>query len=90
MEITKFLNSVNEHILNPIIMLLFAIATLVFVYGIFQFINSASADSKRDEGKQKILWGLVGMFIMFGAYGLINVILGTFDIDPPDYLEEKL
>lgn len=87
MDITEFLNSVNKHILNPIIMLMFAVATLVFVYGIFEFISSEIADSKREEGKKKILYGLLGMFIMFAAYGLINLILGTFGIDTPEYIQ---
>lgn len=86
MSIDEFLNSVNRVILNPLITLFFAIAFLVFFYGIFQFIASETADSKREEGKRKILYGLVGMFIMFSAYGLINLILGTFNISPPEYI----
>jgi len=78
----EFLGKINQYILNPLIFLLFAIATLVFFWGIFQFIFSQTADDKRDEGKRKIFWGLFGMFIMISAYGLIRLILGTFGIDP--------
>ncbi|MEK7147875.1 MAG: hypothetical protein AAB758_01100 [Patescibacteria group bacterium] len=86
MTIVKLLNNINKFVLNPLITLAFAIALLVFFIGIFQFINSETADSKREQGKKKILWGLVGMFIMISAYGLIRIILGTFDITPPSYL----
>jgi hypothetical protein len=82
MEITDFLNSINEVILNPIIMLAFAIAFLVFIWGIFQFIASETSDAKRTEGKKKILYGLIGMLIMFSAYGLVRVILGTIGVEP--------
>jgi len=85
MPITEFLNKINEFILNPIIALAFAIALLVFFWGIFQFINSETADTKRDEGKRKIFYGLFGMFIMVSAFGLIRLILGTFGITPPSY-----
>ena len=84
--ISGFLNKINQFILNPLIILVFAIALLVFFFGIFQFIASGTADDKREEGKRKIFWGLFGMFIMFSAYGLIHLILGTFSIPSPSYI----
>jgi len=86
MLIADFLNKVNRFILNPLILLAFAIAFLVFFWGIFEFIFSGTADAKREEGKKKIFWGLFGIFIMFSAYGIINLILGTFKIPNPSYI----
>ena len=83
--IIELLNKVNQFILIPIIILLFAVATLYFFWGIVQFINSETTDTKREDGKKKNLWGLVGMLIMISAYGIINLILGTFGIDKPNY-----
>jgi len=80
MIIQEFLGKINYYILNPLILLLFAVAFLLFIFGIFQFISSETTDAKREDGKKKILWGLFGMFIMFSAYGLIRLILGTFGI----------
>lgn len=80
MDITQFLNKVNQYILNPVIVLLFAIATLVFFVGVVQLVASASTDAGREEGKKKLVYGLIGMFIMFSAYGIIHLILGTFGI----------
>ena len=83
MSIASFLNKLNAAILNPLIALAFAVATIVFVFGIVQFIRSETADSEREAGKKKILYGLLGMFIMFSVYGLIHIILGTFGISNP-------
>lgn len=85
MDISEFLNKINQFILNPLILLGFAVAMLVFFWGIFQFIHSETADASREEGKRKIFWGLFGIFIMISAYGLINLILGTFDIPNTGY-----
>ncbi len=85
MTFPKLLDNINALILNPIIILLFAIALLIFFYGIFQFISSETSDSKRDEGKKKIIYGLVGMLIMFSAYGIIRLILATFGLPSTGY-----
>lgn len=82
MVITEFLGKLNQFILNPLILLFFAVALVVFLWGLFQFIASETSDNGREEGKKKIFWGLFGMFIMFSAYGLIRLILGTFGISP--------
>ncbi|MEK7175870.1 MAG: hypothetical protein AAB695_00655 [Patescibacteria group bacterium] len=85
MPIVPFLNKINQFVLNPLITLAFTVALLVFFWGIFQFINSETADAKRDEGKRKIFYGLLGMFIMISAFGLIRLILNTFGVNPPSY-----
>ncbi len=85
MDISAFLKAISQFILNPLILLAFAIALLVFFWGIFQFISSQTTDTNREEGKRKIFYGLFGMFIMISAYGLIRLILGTFGITLSSY-----
>jgi len=84
-SIAHFLSQLSKVVINPLIGLVFAVATVVFLYGIFQFIKTDAKD--REEGKRKIMYGLLGMFIMFSAYGLIHVILATFDIQSPKYIQ---
>jgi len=81
-ELHKFLVRVVEQIVNPIILLLAATAFVVFVWGLFDFITHAGDETKRSEGKKAIMWGLIGLVIIFGAYGIINVALGTFNLGP--------
>jgi len=80
MDITELLGRVNAAILNPTILLLFAVAAIVFVWGLTQFLVSSETDDGRETGKRKILWGLIGMFIMFGAFGIIRIVLNTFGV----------
>src|SRR5580698_9703470 len=77
---STFLNAVVVQIVNPLILLLVAVAFIVFLWGVFEFIAHAGDEAKRSEGQQAILWGLVGLVIMFGAYGIINIAATTFNV----------
>jgi len=78
--LNSFLSKVVAEIINPIILLLGALAFIVFLWGVFEFVLHAGDETKRKEGKQAILWGIIGLVIIFGAYGIINLALGTFGI----------
>jgi hypothetical protein len=80
MTVNQILAKIDIYILNPIILLLFAIASVVFIFGIVQFIGTAKTDEGRSSGKRKLIFGLLGMFIMISAYGIIHLILGTLGI----------
>lgn len=80
--LNTFLAKVVVQIVNPLILLLAASAFVVFVWGVFEFIKGAGDEGKREEGRRAILWGIIGLVIIFGAYGIINVALGTFGIAP--------
>ena len=81
--VNKFLGKVVVQIINPIILLLAASAFVVFLWGVFEFIAHAGDEGKRAEGKSAIFWGLIGLVIIFGAYGIINVALSPFPDIPP-------
>ena len=78
--LNQFLGKVVVEIINPLILLLAASAFVLFVWGVYEFIANAGDETKRKEGRSAILWGLVGLTIIFGAYGIINLALGTFGI----------
>ena len=77
--LNQFLGKVVVQIINPIILLLAATAFILFLWGVFEFIKGAGDEGKREEGKRAILWGIIGLVIIFGAYGIINIALGTFN-----------
>ena len=73
----QLLYNIELFILNPIIYLLFGLALIVFLYGVFEFIKNSDNEDERKKGGQHILWGVIGMAIMFSAYGIINFVLNT-------------
>ena len=79
-KLNEFLGKIVTEIVNPIILLLAGAAFVLFIWGVFDFVAHAGDETKRTEGKRAIMWGLVGLVIIFGAYGIINIALGTFNI----------
>ncbi len=79
--LNDFLARVVIEIVNPLILLLTAVAFVLFLWGIFEFIRNAGDETKRSEGRRAIQWGLVGLVVIFGAYGIINVALNTFGLN---------
>jgi hypothetical protein len=71
----QLLQNITAHIVNPIITLFFALALAVFVFGIFEFIKGADSDDVRSKGKQHMIWGIVGLFIMTATFAIIQILI---------------
>ena len=77
---------INQFIVNPIIYLMIGVSVVVFLWGIVEFIAKFDNEDVKERGKRNMLWGLIGMFIMFGVFGIIKLILGTFALPIPSTL----
>jgi hypothetical protein len=68
------INTIN----NVLVPVLFAVAFIVFLWGAFQtFIVGATSEETRENGKNLMLWGLIGFFVMVSIWGLVNILTGT-------------
>ncbi|HEX8946930.1 MAG TPA: hypothetical protein VF829_01825 [Candidatus Paceibacterota bacterium] len=81
MNFDSLLHGIIVQIINPVILLLSGTAFIVFIWGVFQFVKNAGDESKRAEAQKSILWGIVGLVIIFGVYGILNVATSTFGLD---------
>jgi uncharacterized membrane protein len=63
---------------KPLMALLFTIALVMFLWGVLEFIKNAENSEEREKGKQKMLWGIIGLFAMVSFLGLTGVLTGTF------------
>lgn len=65
-------------IFNPLLVLLFAAALLVFVWGLVKYLYAINIEGHSDgDGKKHMLWGIIGMFIMTAAFTIIKIISNT-------------
>ncbi|MEK7646595.1 MAG: hypothetical protein AAB381_02790 [Patescibacteria group bacterium] len=65
------------NIVNPIVMLMFAVAVVVFVYGIVEMLSQGADAEAHTKGRMHMIGGVVGMFIMLSAWGIINLVANT-------------
>lgn len=68
-------------VLSVIFPVLLAIAVFVIVWGIFKFILNAGDEEARKTGRSFILWGIVGIFLMFSVWGLVRILTGTIQFE---------
>ncbi|OHA49633.1 MAG: hypothetical protein A2Z62_01025 [Candidatus Terrybacteria bacterium RIFCSPLOWO2_02_42_20] len=73
-EATKLISNIKAYIFNPIIGFMFAVAVVMFIYGIVEYIWSADNEDKVAVGKKHMIWGIVGMSVMVAVYGILNIL----------------
>jgi hypothetical protein len=81
MTIPSLLGQIASLIINPLIVLGFTIATIFLFYGIVELIWKADSGTDLGKNRNNILWGIIGLFIMFSVYGILRIVLDTFGID---------
>ena len=66
-----------------VIPLIFALAFLVFIYGVAKhFFLSGDDEGARESGRQFMLWGIVGLVVLFSVWGLVSLLLSTLGFAP--------
>lgn len=69
-----------KSVLDLLIPIIFALALIFFFYGLAQFIRSVS-DKTIAEGKNKMIWGIIALFVMISIWGIIRYIGDSVGID---------
>ena len=80
---SSLVSKIEDVILFPLILLMMGVALLVFLWGMFQFVANATSEQGREDGKQHMLWGIIGLLIMLSAYAILNIATSTFGISIP-------
>ncbi|MEK7538245.1 MAG: hypothetical protein AAB552_00195 [Patescibacteria group bacterium] len=72
-----FMNKIITVFINPIIFFLVGLAVLYFLWGLFMFVKNQDSEDAQTEGKSHMVWGVIGVFIMFAVYGILDIIANT-------------
>ncbi len=85
MTFAQFVGDSNSGIIGAVntavVPVIFAFAFAAFIWGVMRyfFVNGGD-ETKRAEGRQFVLWGILGMVVLFSVWGIVNMLLSTLGI----------
>ena len=78
-------------VLQNVIAILFASLALGLLYGVLLYFANSDNEQKREEIKSYLLWGVIGVVVVMGVWGILEVLhsslfngtVGIPTISPP-------
>jgi len=79
-SITKVINKGTCIIVDSLVPLIFGIALVLFIWGVTEYVIGSNKGKEKSKtiGKQLLIWGVVGLFVMVSVWGLVGILSGTF------------
>jgi len=66
---------------NSVVPLIFALAVLLFVWGVVQYVINSDEEAKKEKGRQFMIWGIVALAVMVSVWGIVRIFGQTFNIN---------
>ena len=63
---------------KAVVYLLVALAVAYFMWGLIGYIRSSGDVSSREDSRKYMLYGILGLFVMVGMWGLVEILTNTF------------
>lgn len=60
--------------------ILMGFAFAYFLYGVIKYIMAGSDDISKAAGKQVMIGGIIGLFVMISVWGIVGMLASTFDV----------
>jgi hypothetical protein len=71
--------STSQQILNSIIPVLVALGVVYFVWGVVNYVIADGEEAKK-KGKDIMIYGIIGLAVIIGLWGLVNIVVNTFGL----------
>lgn len=67
-------------ILNSVIPILILLGVVYFVWGVITYMIASEEEAKK-AGRNRIIFGIIGLAVIVAMWGLVNILVKTFGID---------
>lgn len=67
--------------INTLVPFIIGVAVFIFIVGLIRYVNAGGDEDKLKSAKSTIIWGLIIIFVMFSAVGIVNILNNTFRLD---------
>lgn len=79
----SIVSRIENAILFPLMSFMLAVALLMFLWGMYEFVAGADSDTARATGKTHMLYGIIGMLVMISALAILKIAAGTIGVPMP-------
>ena len=79
--------SIVMDFLSQAVIVLVALAVVFFLYGILKYITAGDDEEKRGKMKNVMIYGIIGLFVMISFWGIVNILINTFELDTYPYVD---
>ena len=66
---------------RTVIPLLFAIALVIFIWGVVQYVINSDQEEKKAKGRQFMILGFIPLAVLISVWGLVRILGNSFRID---------
>lgn len=80
MDFAGFLNFITENFIQPVTFLILGATMVYFLWNIAEGIRKSDNPDDRSQMKTRALWGIIAIAVMASLWGLVSILLNTFDI----------
>lgn len=81
-SLDSFSGTIIGFIDTTLVPLIFAIAFIVFLWGVFKyFIAGGASDEKQKEGRTFIMYAIIGFVLMFSLWGIVRLFTNSLGFD---------
>ena len=89
-SVRSIVGQIDKLIINPLIIFVFALALVIFLYGMFEFLSNQENEEKKTAGKKHMIFGVLGLTIMMAVWMILGMIMNTFNISGIDVKNRKV
>lgn len=68
-----------HEILNSIVPVLVALGVVYFVWNVVWYVIADGEEAKK-RGRDSMIYGIIGLAVIIGLWGLVNIVVTTFDL----------
>lgn len=72
---------VIQRIINLAIPIAVSLALLYFIYGLAQFILKSGSEDAKEEGRRKMIWGILALFVVVSVWGITGFLARIFGVE---------
>jgi hypothetical protein len=67
-------------VLNAVVPVIIALAVVIFVWGVVMYVIADEEEAKK-KGRDRMIYGIIGLAIIVGLWGLVNLLGNTFGLN---------